>query len=169
MIPLLFHSCPRYDGQHWTSGWSSQFVLLFRVQVVQVSNLRPANDCPHWGVFPQSLQANAATCVSSGFHRGVNEFLALPGYYASQIGSQLKTFRDNLYGYHLQWLRSPKSLKCLTLEDGTETSVTINVRRVTSQKGEDFKCCDIASLPVTTASFLILSNSLLQIMVSLPK
>ena len=51
MIPPLFHSRPWHHGRHWTSGWSSQLVLLFRVQEVQVTNLRPVSDCPHWGVF----------------------------------------------------------------------------------------------------------------------
>jgi hypothetical protein len=37
--------------------------------------------------FLQSLHANAATRVISGFCGGVNEFIALSGCYASQTGS----------------------------------------------------------------------------------
>jgi len=123
MIPPLFHSRPRHLRRHWTSGWSSQLVLLFRVQEVQFQISDRSATILTEASLPQSLQANAATCVISGFHRGIYKILTLPGCYASQTGSRLTTFRDNLYGYHLQWSGRPSSLKCLTLEDGTHKLV----------------------------------------------
>ena len=112
VIPPLLHSRPRPRGRHWASGRSSQSVLQFRAQAVQVSNFRPASDSPHWGVF---------SSVPPGKCRDIRDFRLSPRckwYLRSskmlrRLAISYRHFRTT-FGSHFQGSISPRLSSTVT-------------------------------------------------------
>ena len=103
-----------------------------------------------WELNPIPDRQFTILCVTSSFRRGLNEIFALLRSYATQIGSKLPTFRNNLsvpFSSVKQYKKN--GLDCLTFGDGTvrlSGNVGSYLHCVRSQKSEDISVTILTQL-----------------------